>query len=293
MVQGTQSNDILTGIDLGPETEKIIAYAAYVASKTGSRIRLLYVIDYLLTPPSYLTSYIDEEKKREESEMSRWKTLLLRQGIEAEYGIIQGRLQESFARAIESVGPRLLVLGFKTHVLRPSSSERLVRSLAVETLVIRGERVEEASMGSLKIGEVLCPVDFSPNSIRALERAREYSRLFGADLRVVHIIPSYLIKEKWGAWKKLEDADREQFDLMVTAEAAAKLAALCKDFEEEPLTEVWQGDPGRMIPALAGEKRSGLIVMGATGVSVVRSVLMGGTTDAVLKSSPCPVIVVR
>lgn len=34
---------------------------------TGTNVRLLYVIDYLLTPPSYLATYIEEEKALKES----------------------------------------------------------------------------------------------------------------------------------------------------------------------------------------------------------------------------------
>jgi len=72
---------ILAAIDLGPDTEKIVAYAACFSAGTQAPVRLLYVIDYLLTPPSYLTAYIEEEKKREETEMNRWKSLLEKAGI--------------------------------------------------------------------------------------------------------------------------------------------------------------------------------------------------------------------
>ena len=69
------ANCILSGIDLGPDTEKNLAYTAYFASRTGATVRLLYIIDYLLTPPAYLSSYIEEEKKREEEEMARLRGL--------------------------------------------------------------------------------------------------------------------------------------------------------------------------------------------------------------------------
>src|SRR3990172_3748261 len=98
-----ECNSIISGVDLGPDTEKNIAYTAYFASKTGATVRLLYIIDYLLTPPAYLASYIEDEKKREEKEMARLQGLLKGLAIKTESTVMLGRLHESFLQVIREM----------------------------------------------------------------------------------------------------------------------------------------------------------------------------------------------
>jgi len=287
-----KSNCIISGIDLGPDTEKVISYAAHFALKTGKALRLLYVIDYLLTPPAYLSSYIEEEKKREESELENWKSILSAKGIETEYSIVLGRLHETFRKVIEENSPELLVIGFKSHLLRPSSSERLIKSLNIPMLVVRGQAAEKASVGSVNIKKILCPVDFSESSVKAVLKAKEYASILDADLTLLHVIPTYLIKEKWAVWQKLEEKDKLKFDSAMHSEAEANFSALIKECKIDKRVEIYQGNPPETICS-AAEKEYDLIIMGARGLSYLEGVLIGSTTEAVIKSSPCPVLIVH
>jgi nucleotide-binding universal stress UspA family protein len=284
---------ILSGIDLGPDTESVLSYAACFGAGTRAAVKLLYVIDYLLTPPSYLAAYIEEEKRREETEMSGWKARLKKEGIDAEYAIVLGRLHESFDKVIGETSPDLLVLGHRSHVIRPSSSERLIRSLKIPMVVVRGKAAEGAVIGSVEIKKILCPVDFSDNARRAVSAATRYAGIFGADLRLIHIIPSYLIKEKWGVWKEMGDADRKKFDASMHAEAESKLEALCRECGITAKGEVLQGNPSEVIAGLALAGKYDLVTVGGRGLSYIQSVLIGSTTEALLKSSPCPLLIVH
>ncbi len=53
------------------------------------------------------------------------------------------------------------------------------------------------------------------------------------------------------------------------------------------------GEPDRRIVSFAKENDIDLIVMGARGLGLIKGMLIGGVTDAVLKSSPCPVLVIH
>jgi len=289
----TRPDFIVAGIDLGPYTENVVSYAACFAAATRARIKLLYVIDYLLTPPTYLASYIEEEKAREESQMKEWKARLEKAGARTEYRIVLGRLHESFREIIEETSPELLVIGYNYHALRPSSSERLIKTLSVPMLVVRGKAAEGAVPGSVSVRRVLCPVDFSENSGKALSMAIKLTSLFGAELHIVHIIPSYLIKEKWDVWKKLGEEEKEKFDKVMREEAGSRLGSLCRVHGIEGGGEIHHGSPAKLISSIAEEKRCDLVVMGARGLSYLQSILVGSTTEAVLKSSPCPVLIVH
>jgi nucleotide-binding universal stress UspA family protein len=289
----TETQRLVAAIDLGPETETVVSYAACVAAAQRSGVRLLYVIDYLLTPPSYLSEYVEEERKREEAQMLSWTLRLQRQGIDAGHDIVYGRLHESFLKAIGETSPPLLVIGFKTHRIRPSSSERLIKSLKAPVLVVRGKRASGATVGSVGIKRILCPVDFSEGSRKAAAAAKEYASLFSADLDVAHIVTSYVIREKWAAWKKLGEEEKKKFEEAAGAEAAQKLGSFCREMQIGTKGQVRQGHPAEEIAALAEEGGYDLVVIGARCLSYVESVLLGGTTEAVLKASPCPVLIIH
>ena len=284
---------ILSGIDLGPDTAKNIAYTAYFASKTAATVRLLYIIDYLLTPPAYLTAYIEDEKKREEKEMASLQTLLSGLDIKTESSVILGRLHESFVQVITETSADLLVIGYKAHLLRPSSSERLIKSLAIPMLVVRGKYSDNTSPGTVNIRKILCPVDFSTNSGKALSMAKGYAELFSADLHIMHVIPSHMIQERWKQGMKPQTADRQRFEEELYAEATTKLSQLRKQFDVTAEEGIVHGTPGERICSAADTGTYDMIVMGARGLSYLQGILIGSTTESVLKASPCPVLVVH
>jgi nucleotide-binding universal stress UspA family protein len=287
------SNCIVSGIDFGPDTEKNLAYTAYFASRTGAIVRLLYIIDYLLTPPAYLASYVEEEKKREEEEMARLKVLLRGFAKKTESTVMLGRLHESFVKFIQETSADLLVIGYKAHLLRASSSERLIKSLAMPMLVVRGGRAEKASPGTVNIRKILCPIDFSENSRKAISTAKAYAGLFSADLHILHVIPSHVMKEKWEQWINPDEKNSQRFEEGLRSDAAAKLSQLMKEFNILTETEIVQGASGQMICSAAEEGAYDMIVMGARGLSYLQGVLVGSTTETVLKASPCPVLIVH
>lgn len=44
---------------------------------------------------------------------------------------MMGMLHESYVKAIEEFSPGMLVIGYKSHAFRPSSSVRLIKSLTI------------------------------------------------------------------------------------------------------------------------------------------------------------------
>ncbi len=196
---------ILAGIDFGPSTEIVAAYASFFAKVLGASLNLLYVIDYLVTPPAYLAPYMEEEKKVAEKNFAALKKRFDDAGIKAETEVISGRLRESFEAMVEKINADMLVLGFMSHVLRRSSSEKLIKGLQMPMLVVRGEKAESARMDSIKIRRILCPTDFSEASKKALKVAKELKDIFSAEMDVIHVLPNHIIKIKI---EKVRDRDR-------------------------------------------------------------------------------------
>jgi nucleotide-binding universal stress UspA family protein len=278
---------ILAGIDFGKDTESVLAYAAYFAKIFDATLHLQYVIDYIVTPPTYLTPYIEEEKRIAEKEFSNLQKQLTDADIKTVTGVIVGRLHESFEAALKKTKADMLALGFISHALRRSSSEKLIKGLQLPILVVRGEKAESAKSGTIQIRKILCPSDFSEISKKALNMAIQLKDMFSSKLDVLHVCPDYVIKKM----KTSEARDRAMRELH--ERAREKLAAYLSEFNMEEAGIIHEGDPYKRIISFSRENDIDLLVMGARGLGFIKGMLIGSVTDAVLKSSPCPVLVIH
>jgi len=278
---------ILAGIDFGRDSESVLVYAAHFAKIFGATVNLLYVIDYLTTPPAYLIPYIKEEKKIAEKKFDELKKQLSDSGISSKTEIIIGRLQESFEAAAKKKHADMLVLGFMSHALRRSSSEKLIKSLQMPMLVIRGAKAETSKTGDIQIRKILCPTDFSDMSGKALKVARELKEALSSKLDVIHVSTDYEIakiktlEHKEEAIQELHERAKNKLDEFLQVHAV----------QEKGVID--EGEPERKIVAFAGENDIDLIVISARGLGLIKGMLIGSVTDAILKTSPCPVLVVH
>ncbi|MEW6002451.1 MAG: universal stress protein [Nitrospirota bacterium] len=279
---------ILAGIDLGSDTEIVLSYASFFAKETGASLKLLYVIDYLVTPPAYLAPYMKEEKRGAEEKLVLWANRLRDSGIKTETEVIVGRLRESFESAVERLKADLLVLGFRSHPLRRSSSERLIKGLRMPMLVTRGEKASASRIGSVKIKKILCPTDFSDTSKKALEVAGKLRDIFSSELYVVHVLPSHVIKGKMATWMNKDEAMRDLLE-----EAKGKLEEFLRDSQIKEKGIISEGDPHKNIVSFSSEKDIDLIIMGSRGLGLIKETILGSVTDALLKSSICPVLIIH
>jgi nucleotide-binding universal stress UspA family protein len=279
---------ILAGIDFGPSAEMVAAYASYFAGLAGASLHLLYVLDFLVTPPQYLSPYIEKEREVAGKKFEDLKSRLAATGTEVETEVVIGRLHESFSTSVKRLRSDMLVLGFIPHMLRRSSSEKLIKGLRSLMLVVRGERADDAAIGSVKVGKILCPVDFSDQSRVALHTAREMKDMLSADLEVLSVIPDHAVKK---IVKTEDDAEKALEVLRRTSHDEMK--KLLSGLRLENQGVVTEGEPAGTIVTYAQDRETDLIIMGARGLGLVREILIGSVTDAVLKSSPCPVLVVH
>ena len=295
---------ILAAIDLGNDTGKIIAYALWLAinqksvqakpaGPTGpTEIDLLYVLDYGFTPPTYLSPYMEKEKELDEAEIKRWEGLIRSFGIQASHRIASGRLLETFASTLKELKSDVMVLGHTSHLVRPSTSERLIRSLETHMLVVRGEKAEGATPGTLNINKIVCAVDFSDNSKKALGFARELADRSSAALIAVYVVSINKMKKGFRKWEEMGEDDKVSYrnDLISRAETEMRsLANGCKELE----CIVRAGITYKTINEIAVENNADMIVIGARGLSYIKSIMLGSVTESIIKSSPCPVMIVR
>jgi nucleotide-binding universal stress UspA family protein/mono/diheme cytochrome c family protein len=156
--------------------------------------------------------------------------------------------------------------------------------------VVKPSSIKDRIM-TLDIARILVPLDFSDNSIRALEYAQALARKFGASLHLVHVceMPSiftasmdaYAIAYNDWSQRLGEEAERE------LVKAAARIT------DARVTTEVLFGNPARAIVEAAMVEHADLVVMGTHGHGAVLHVVLGNVAERVVRNAPCPVLTVR
>lgn len=128
---------------------------------------------------------------------------------------------------------------------------------------------------------ILCAVDFSPSSDRALAQAQRLAHESHAELILVH---AFDLPEKFTLQGQTHPHDPA---------IEQQLRALPVDPAVHVERLLHAGPPGHVICWLAQERKCDLIVVGTHGRTGLRSVLLGSVAQQVLQHAPCPVLVIR
>ena len=133
---------------------------------------------------------------------------------------------------------------------------------------------------------VLCPVDFSDFSRRALILARGIAHDFQAELTVYHVVDTAVLS--LGNTLPLQDVystrHRRAEEAMASLKSMLELA--------RSRTEVVNGIPHRMIASKAKESGADLVVMGTHGASGFEKLFLGSVTEKVLHQIEAPLLTV-
>lgn len=146
----------------------------------------------------------------------------------------------------------------------------------------------------VEIKRIVCPVDFSDFSRRALDHAIALARWYDAGVTVVHVysagVPSAMFAP--GASAAAEpvvlsavdpDAMRQQLTAFANVEGGGTIAID---------VQLAQGTVWREIVSLADAVRADLLVLGTHGRSGFERLLLGSVTEKILRVAPCPVLTV-
>jgi len=135
---------------------------------------------------------------------------------------------------------------------------------------------------------ILCPVDFSTHSAVALKYAAILAKRSAGRLHVLHVNDPLLATAAAVAFADQDYAKVALDELRLFV--ARALPAGTKGIVIR--CSVDTGDATRMIAAAAKRLRCDLIVMGTHGLSGVEKVLLGSTTERMLRRSSLPVLAV-
>lgn len=144
----------------------------------------------------------------------------------------------------------------------------------------------------LEIKLILCPVDFSEFSITAHHHALSLAEHYRAKLVAQHIVelwryPYADYAASAGDYKEfcraLVEGGKQQLQEFVKKQARDEI---------QPELVVHQGAAADCILSLAQARKADLIVMGTHGRRGFDRLVLGSVTDRVMRTAPCPVLII-
>jgi nucleotide-binding universal stress UspA family protein len=204
------------------------------------------------------------------------------------------RTPEAILERARALPADLIVLG--THgrsgvnrLMLGSVAEKVLRQAGCPVMIVppRTPDVVPREMGSIR--RILCPVDFSSSSARALEYASSLARETHATLTVLHVLelPPDLTELSSG----LTEYREARFRQARSALSQTVTSAVPPDCGSEQLILVGKGY--REILSLADDRGVDLIAMGVQGRGAVDLMFFGSTTNHVVRQARCPVLTLR
>jgi universal stress protein A len=140
-----------------------------------------------------------------------------------------------------------------------------------------------------KIHTILCPVDFSDASRKAVQYAREFAAGMGATVHLMNVVEprpmavditlNYVPLEE-----DLEKAAAEDLKVILQELTQAGLRAECS---------IEFGNPSDVILEKADELDVNLVIMGSHGKKGLSRLIMGSVAETVVRKANCPVLIVK
>jgi nucleotide-binding universal stress UspA family protein len=143
----------------------------------------------------------------------------------------------------------------------------------------------------MKIKRILVPIDFSPQSLQALDFAVDLAKPFRAALHVLlviepvaYVVPDYAGAQNAALVEVLEEQRRS---------GRAELARLGKRYAKRGValrTLLQTGQPYQVIADEARRSKADLIVMATHGRTGLSRLLTGSVAERVVRTATCPVL---
>lgn len=316
----------MCAVDFSDFTEETLAYSVALCKKFHAKLFLVHIVidvnTFLLHDGIAIDTALLQDKHIQNAQ-ERLGDLIKAATIEHEIIISKGRPADEIRRL--ALKEKIDMVITATHggsginrLLIGSVTERLMKTLHCPLLVLhtRDHDLIPRSDYVMKQKKVLVGCDFSPDSKLAFDYGLSLAQEYQAELYLTHVIkPTEHIELKasdyitvipgdYRAWNTL---DYFEIQKKVTKENREKISQLHSRLERQlyfmipeecrswctPHTVILTGEPYKELIKYAKEQEINMIVLGIRGHTLWEKLMVGSTTDRVIRNAPCPVLAVR
>ncbi len=276
---------VLLAHDFSKSSENVVSTAIGLAKVFNSKVLLIHV----------LPDEINDEKIK----------LLLRDTADQKLEEAAKRIQDEGVQVIKSM---LKFGSAHENIVDAAQKERVNLILVGSGETAKGEKFQlgttahQIIQGSeqpvyvvkdhstLDVKRILCPIDFSNNSKRALKNAITIARRLEAELHILNVIESQGFK--WFSMEKELEIERDQQQKQLQE----KLNRFLEEFNLVGLTwhqEIRNGDASKEILDSIAENDIDLLLMGTSGKTGLSRLVIGSVTEKVIREVPCSFVTLK
>ena len=299
--------NILCPVDFSDFSKRAIRYASEIAGHFGARLIVQHTVPVptALIPegPAVISTQEMLQMSREEAK-KEIHAMISASGVEAAGAknvlvvVNAGDVKDHIVKTVGEQNVDLVVMGTHGHkglsrLVLGSVAEHIIHEIVFcPVLVVSHPQAAEHPHEHPQWKTILAPLDFSPDSGRALTHALRWAAEWKAKVILFHAVENppprmhgmidllpefnpYFDKEVAEAWERIHS---------VIPEAARNRCELSY--------EVRQGNPREQILEFAERVKPDLIVMGSRG-SGTSSVIWGSTISSIVRDGRYPVLAIR
>lgn len=293
---------ILCPVDYSEFSRHAVDQALAVGRWYGGRLTVMHVV-----PPSTVPLIAPVPSQHEPHVVTPEDCELLRQqaarfvaaesgGAAVEVEIVVGGIVDEVVSRAKSLPADIVVMGSHgrsgfDRLMLGSVTERTLRKAPCPVLIVPHRAPDAVPTGPVPYRHVVCAVDFSPSSMRALEYAVSLAGKAGARVTALHVVelarvfePTVIpVPDTMSYYERLAADARERLRRLIAAGTPADV------YVEGVLA---RGKPYQEILRVATEQSADLIVLGAHG-GIAGLMAFGSTVNQIVRQADCPVLTVR
>ena len=276
---------ILVAQDFGKSSQNVVSSAIELAKIFQSTIVPIHVLpdDILNEKVKLLLNETALTKLEETADLIRNEGVTVKQPL-----LMVGSPYEAITRAAIDTNANLILLGSgetqKGDTFRlGTTAERVIQKSEKPVFVIK-----EGVL--VNVHHILCPVDFSEPSRRALKNAITMARRFKSELTILSVC-----EVSKSSWFPSED-DLETENDNRCKQHKEKFEAFLKEFNLLDVNwtkEAPKGNPSEEILSTASKRMIDLLIMGTSGRTGLNRMFMGSVTEKVIREVPCSFLTLK
>jgi nucleotide-binding universal stress UspA family protein len=285
---------IISAIDFSLSTDTILSYSAALSQKYQATLFLVHVTTDLATLLEHNETALDVnglQKSNTRDAQERLGDLAQSMPVKSEVFICQGTPADEIGRLARKQDADMVITnthgksGFK-RLLIGSVTEKLMKTLHCPLLSLpSAEHAPSAqSDPEIKLKKILVGCDFSDYAKRACDYGLNLAQAFKAEMYLAHVIKPSIYGKAPQESRALRDRLKGQLEGMIPED--------CREWGDAQ-TVVLDGEPYLALMEFAREQDIDIIVLGIRGHTLWEKLLVGSTTDRLIRQASLPVLAVR
>jgi nucleotide-binding universal stress UspA family protein len=283
---------IVVGYDESESSKAALQEASLWVKNHGGKLHLVHAVYFDQEEFAILPSQMERR-----FEVGTQVCRLAKNGIKSEFGlngnieslVCEGEPPHVLVETALSNNADLIALGTYgrkglKRLLMGSVTSQVILNAPCDVLVVK----KPCSKCTGSFHSLLVPFDGSESSKRALTRACELSKVDGAEVSVLYVIPRY---EEMMDFIKTESVKKSLFQAAEKIVEGAKKLASALGVEIKAVVQ--EGHTGDKIVEIADTMKHDLIVVGTHGWSGVDKAIMGSTAERVIAYATCPILIAK